>query len=168
MARGVYVGKERNPFLVFLFGLITAFIYTFYWFYAANREMQKRGIERAKPALYVVLAVIPVIQVLAVHRTVTNLRKIYLGNNVPRDPSPWALAVLCLPLPYIGLLFASSFVQSGLNHVWEETRARVIEDGPEVRDLHCMECEAVFEIRKNPYSEGVVRCPSCAYEGVVS
>lgn len=167
MAKGVYVGRERNAFLVFLLGLITAFIYTFYWFYAANLEMKKRGVQKAKPALYVVLAVIPILQIFAVHRTVANLRKIYLVNNVGRDPSPGSLAVLLIPLPYVGLLIASSFVQGGLNHVWRETRARVIEDGPEVKDLQCPSCEAVFEIRKNPYVESAVMCPSCSFEGLV-
>lgn len=167
MAKGVYIGRERNTVLVFLLGLITAFIYTFYWFYAVNQEMQKRGVQKAKPVLYVILAVLPILQIIAVHRTVANLRKVYLANNVGRDPSPWSLAVLLIPLPYVGLLIASVFVQSGLNHVWRETRARVIEDGPEVKDLQCPSCEAVFEIRKNPYVESAVSCPSCSYEGLV-
>lgn len=167
MAKGVYVGKERNPFLVFLLGIVTAFIYTFFWVYAANLEMQKRGVRKAKPGLYTVLAILPLIQVFAIHRTVANLRKIYLANNIPRDPSPWALALLALALPYVGLVIASSFVQSGLNHVWYETRAKVVEDGPETKDLQCPSCEAIFEIRKNPYTEAAVKCPVCGYEGIV-
>jgi uncharacterized paraquat-inducible protein A len=167
MAKGVYVGRERNPFLVFLLGLFTVFIYAFYWVYAANEEMRKRGVRRSKPAVYAVLSVIPLLQIFAVRSTVSNLRRIYLANNVPRDPSPWSLAVLCIPLPYIGLLVSAAFVQSGLNHVWRETRSRVIEDGPEEKDLQCPSCEAVFEIRKNPYTEALVKCPACSFEGVV-
>jgi hypothetical protein len=167
MAKGVYVGRERHPLLVLLLGIVTVFIYTVYWFYAANLEMRKRGVQRAKPALYAVLAALPILQIFAVHRSVANLRKVYLANHVSRDPSPWSLAVLLIPLPYIGLIIASMFVQSGLNHVWRETRARVIEDGPEVKDLQCPSCEAVFEIRKNPYVQSAVLCPSCSFEGLV-
>ncbi len=167
MAKGVYVGKERNAFVVFLLGLITIFVYTFFWVYAANLEMQKRGVRNAKPGLYVVLSILPVLQVFAVHRTVANLRKIYLANNVPRDPSPWSWAVLALPLPYLGVALASIGVQAGLNHVWRETRAAVIEDGPEEKDLQCPSCDAVFEVRKNPYAEATVACPVCNYEGVI-
>lgn len=167
MAKGVYVGKERSAFLVFLLGIVTVFVYTFFWIYAANLEMQKRGVKKAKPGLYVFLALFPLLQVFAVQRTVANLRKVYLANNVPRDPSPWSWAVLCLPLPYLGMVFASASVQRGLNHIWNATRAAVIEDGPEEKDLQCPSCEAVFEIRKNPYSASSVVCPVCSYEGIV-
>lgn len=167
MAKGVYVGKSRSPLLVLLFGLVTVFVYSFFWMYAANLEMQKRGVKGARPGLYVFLALFPIIQVFAVHRTIANLRKIYLANNVARDPSPWAWAVLCLPLPYFGLLFMSASAQRGLNHVWEATRAAVVEDGPEEKELQCPSCDAVFEIRKNPYTESAVQCPECRFEGVV-
>ena len=167
MTKGVYVGKERNPFLVLLLGIVTLFIYTFFWVYAANLEMQKRGVKRAKPGLYVALSILPIIQVFAVHRTVANLRKVYLANGMAKDPSPWSWAVLSLPLPYIGMVIASVSVQRGLNRVWAETRSAVIEDGPETKDLQCPSCEAVFEIRKNPYTDAMVKCPVCAYEGLV-
>lgn len=167
MAKGVYVGKERHPLLVILLGLVTGYIYTLYWFYAANAEMKKRGIPRTNAGVHAVLAAIPVLQAIAVHRTVANLRKVYLANHVPREPSAWSLAVIALPLPFIGPIIASAFVQSGLNHVWDETRNRVIQDGPEEKDLQCPDCAAIFEIRKNPYTEAVVKCPGCGYEGVV-
>ncbi len=167
MAKGVYVGRHRHPGIVFVLGIVTAFIHTAYWYFAANSEMGKRGLRRANPVVWTILVCLPFLQVFAVQRTASNLRKVYLANGVHRDPSTWSLALLCLVLPYLGAIIAASVIQSGLNHVWHETREKVIHDGPEDKDLRCPECEAVFEIRKNPYTDAIVACPSCEFEGVV-
>lgn len=167
MAKGVYVGRSRHPGIVIVLGIITAFVHTAYWYYAANTEMHRRGLKRANAVLWTILVCIPLLQVIAVQRTVANLRAVYLANSIHRDPSPWSLALLSLLFPYAGAIIAAAIVQSGLNKVWYETREKVITDGPESKDLRCPSCEAVFEIRKNPYTEAIVTCPSCDYEGVV-
>ena len=127
MAREVTIGsavvKIRNPFLVFVWALVTLGIYYVVWYYKVNREMSDLGRARGTDELgdnpgtsllaVTLGALIIVPAIISMYNTFQRIQAATRLTGVDTLNGWIALAFYLL----LGLGFPA-YLQSGLNRVW--------------------------------------------------
>lgn len=125
MAQTVQVGgttvKIRNPFLVFVWCLVTFGIYYLVWYYKINRELRDAAGLDVSPVV-ALLALFPgglviVPPFISWYRTFARIEKAQLREGLPASVSPvlgfilYVIAFFLLPIEVI-------YAQDELNKLW--------------------------------------------------
>jgi len=113
------VGKNRNPFVVFLLSIVTFGIYCVYWYYKINDEIRQHdpSIE-VKPGIAAVALFVPIANLVSYYNTAGRIRKMEEADQVANPISP-VLALVLIFLFGIGYFFV---VQGHLNAHWDRHR----------------------------------------------
>lgn len=113
--------KLRNPFLVFLWSLVTLGIYYFVWYYKVNRELRDACGIAVSPL--VALGAITIGWIVIVppfvswYRTFERIAQAQRANGVPAQASPvlgfilFVIAIFLVPIEVV-------YAQDELNKVW--------------------------------------------------
>lgn len=142
-----FVGKNRNPFAVWLFSILTLGIYHLYWYYQVNREI---GVHepsvRTSPGVSL-LAVSPltiftlgITALVSMYNTAERIQGMEMADSLPYQISP-LVSLILLFFFGIGYYFQ---VQSHLNRHWNRHRmiasgripGPVLAGGLRTRDSH--------------------------------
>jgi len=116
--------KLRNPFLVFVWSLLTLGIYYVVWYYKVNRELRDAAGAVVSP-LVALLAItlgwiVLVPPFVSWYRTFTRIADAQRAANVGREANPilgfilYVIAVFFLPIEVI-------YAQDELNTLWRRT-----------------------------------------------
>jgi uncharacterized protein DUF4234 len=118
--RGTHV-KIRNPFLVFVWSLVTIGIYYVVWYYKINRELRDASGVDVSPVVAVIAVTIGWIVIVppfvSWYRTFERIAAAQRGAGVTTQASPilgfilYVIAVFLLPVEVI-------YAQDELNKVW--------------------------------------------------
>lgn len=123
--RGTHV-KIRNPFLVFIWSLLTLGVYYVVWYYKVNRELRDAAGAVVSP--FVALLAITVGWIVIVppfvswYRTFTRIADAQRAADVGREANPilgfilYVIAVFFLPVEVI-------YAQDELNTLWRRIQA---------------------------------------------
>jgi Domain of unknown function (DUF4234) len=125
VAEQVQVGgttvKIRNPFLVFVWSLVTLGIYYFVWYYKINRELRDASGVNVSPGIALLAVTLGWIVIvppfLSWYRTFERTVQAQRGAGVTNEASPilgfilFVIAVFFLPVEVI-------YAQDELNKVW--------------------------------------------------
>lgn len=117
--------KKRNPFGVYLLGLITVGIYTLVWYYKINDEARRYLRDDAIKPAYSVLAFIPGVILLyipplvSVFRSGERVKRMQTRAGVQSGTVSAALTLLLLFVFGVWVIY----LQSGLNQTWEAAAA---------------------------------------------
>ncbi len=113
------VGKNRNPFAVIFFSIVTLGIYWLYWYYRINDEMrQHEPLVRCSPGWAAFSQLVPVAGFISHYNTATRIQRMELADEVPNTISPLVTIVLLFFFA-VGYVFQ---VQSHLNAHWDSHR----------------------------------------------
>jgi len=165
--RGVYVGRQRNPWLVVGLSFVTLFLYWFYWLYAVNAEVRRRTGRKVRAEwLLLVALLVPLGTAFSMWRTARHVRALQFDVAAPHEVRPGLLAAVALVVPLLGHVPHILGVQGGLNEVWRMTREGV-ERGALAQELRCPSCDAIFAVSRAPFLPFLAKCPSCAMEGTI-
>lgn len=165
--RGVFVGRQRNPWLVVLLSVVTLLLYFLYWLYAVNTEVRRRtGRKIRAERLLVVSLLFPFGTAFSMWRTARHVRGLQFDVATTHEVRPSVLASIGLIVPILGYIPFIIGVQNGLNEVWRMTREGV-ERGALSQELRCPSCDAIFTVNRGPFLSFLAKCPSCAMEGTI-
>jgi len=125
--RGTTV-KIRNPFLVFVWSLVTLGIYYLVWYYKINRELRDASGVNVSPIVAVLAVTVGWIVIVppfvSWYRTFTRISDAQRGAGVTNEANPilgfilYVVGVFFLPVEVI-------YAQDELNKVWRGATAQV-------------------------------------------
>lgn len=117
--------KIRNPFLVFVWSLVTIGIYYLVWYYKINRELRDAGGADVSPIVSLVAVTIGWIVIVppfvSWYRTFVRITDAQRRAGVTSEASPilgfilYVIAVMFVPVEVI-------YAQDELNKVWRRTQ----------------------------------------------
>lgn len=128
MAQALQLGsvnvKKRHVLGWLGLGIITLGIYVYVWYYKIQRELRDLGaaygddeLAKVNPALSVLAMLVPIANLVSMHRTGTRIRRAQALINKPVDYSMGLHWVLII----VG--FWPCYVQSALNAMWDHGHA---------------------------------------------
>ena len=120
--------KIRNPFLVFVWSLVTLGIYYVVWYYKINRELRDASGVNVSPIVAVLAVTVGWIVIVppfvSWYRTFTRISDAQRGAGVTNEANPilgfilYVVGVFFLPVEVI-------YAQDELNKVWRGATAQV-------------------------------------------
>lgn len=117
--RTILIGKNRNPFAVLFFSIITIGIYWLVWYYKINNEIRHHEPSiRVSPGLGVVAQFVPIANIISDYNTATRIHRMEIADDSPNNISP-LVTIILLFFFAIGYVFQ---VQSHLNAHWDRHR----------------------------------------------
>jgi hypothetical protein len=122
MQQQVFIGRNRNPFAVLFFTIITLGIYWLYWYYSINEEIRRHEPQvSVSPGLSLLSQFVPIASLISNYNTATRIQRMELVDGAPNQISPVVTIILLLFFG-IGYVFQ---VQSHLNAHWDTHRLTI-------------------------------------------
>jgi Domain of unknown function (DUF4234) len=116
------LGKNRNPFAVIFFSIITLGVYWFVWVYKVNNEVRKHEpLVHSSPGVSVFAQFIPIANFISDYNLASRIHRMELADQSTNQISP-VVTIVLLFFFGIGYVFQ---IQSHLNAHWDGHRFAV-------------------------------------------
>jgi hypothetical protein len=113
------IGKNRNPFAVIFFSIITFGIYWLVWVYKVNNEVRKHEpVIRSSPGVSVIAQFVPIANIISDYNLATRIQRMEIADQSANQISP-VVTIVLLFFFGIGYVFQ---IQSHLNAHWDGHR----------------------------------------------
>jgi hypothetical protein len=113
------VGKNRNPFAVIFFSIITLGIYWLVWVYKVNNEIRSHEpMVHSSPGVSVIAQFIPIANIISDYNLATRIHRMEIADQSATQISP-VVTIVLLFFFGIGYVFQ---IQSHLNAHWDGHR----------------------------------------------
>jgi hypothetical protein len=117
--------KVRNPFLVFVWSLVTLGIYYVVWYYKINREMRDASGVNVSPIVAVIAITVGWIVIVppfvSWYRTFQRIVEAQRGAGLTSEASP-ILGFILYVIAFFALPIEVIYAQDELNKVWRRTQ----------------------------------------------
>ena len=113
------IGKNRNPFAVIFFSIITLGIYWLVWVYKVNNEIrQHEQMVHVSPGVTVLAQFVPIANIISDYNLATRIQRMEIADQSNNQIAP-VVTIILLFFFGIGYVFQ---VQSHLNAHWDGHR----------------------------------------------